>query len=248
MKSVLAVGFVVLVFSAGALAQRRGPMIRPGRGGNFPAVGNAPPLLGPSYPGVGGALPLLGPGYPAIGGALPIVNPFSGGASFAQRLGATISGIPPYTGVGEGGRGFGHRRNSGYPALIPVFGSAADCCDALNEPPSPPPPAEEQPVPPVVINQNFAPGNPSGTREGIQSYTAPSATRPEPPADQPLFFIALKDNSVYTAVAYWVENGTLNYITPQGTHNQVSLALIDRDTTTRLNRGSRFQLHLPAVG
>jgi hypothetical protein len=49
-------------------------------------------------------------------------------------------------------------------------------------------------------------------------------------------------------VAYWVEDGTLNYITPQGEHNQVSLPLIDRDTTARLNRGSRFQLHLPAAG
>jgi len=81
----------------------------------------------------------------------------------------------------------------------------------------------------------------------VQSYSAPSTARPEPSEDQPLFFIALTDNSVYTAVAYWVEDGTLNYITPQGRKNQVSVTLIDRETTARLNRGSKFQLHLPGA-
>lgn len=62
-----------------------------------------------------------------------------------------------------------------------------------------------------------------------------------------MFYVALTDNSVYTAVAYWVEDGTLNYITPQGRHNQVSLALVNRATTARLNQGSQFQLHLPGT-
>ena len=108
------------------------------------------------------------------------------------------------------------------------------------------PPPEEPANPPEPMNQDFVPQEgPRQQRPAIQTYSAPSAPRPEPSPDQPLFFIGLTDNSVYTAVAYWVEAGTLNYITPQGRHNQVSLPLIYRETTARLNRGSKFQLHLP---
>ena len=231
MKSLLAVGLVT-VFSVCALAQHQH------RGGG------APPLLGPSYPGVGGALPI-------VGGAVPVVNPFSGSVPFGQRLAATISGFPPYTGAPSG---FGrHHHRQGYAGfggytLYPTFGPLGDSYDqpAYDQPAGPP----EQPAtnPPVVINQNFGPASqPGEERPPIQSYSAPSAPRPEPSEDQPMFFIGLTDNSVYTAVAYWVEGGTLNYITPQGRHNQVSLSLIDRETTARLNRGSKFQLHLPGA-
>jgi hypothetical protein len=220
MKSRLLVGFVV-VFSGFAMAQQRA---------NMP-------------PGVGGAPPLLGPSYPGVGGALPIVNPFSGSVSFAQRLGATTSWFSSYTGAPAGSRRQGARRGyAGYPLLYPTFGPLGYAYDQPADATPPPPDQPESANPPVVINQNFAP---QAQEPAIQSYAAPSPERPEPPEDQPLFFIALTDSSVYTAVAYWVEGGTLNYITPQGRHNQVSLPLIDRETTTRLNRGSKFQLHLP---
>ncbi len=106
---------------------------------------------------------------------------------------------------------------------------------------------QEQPAsPPAAIDESFGPPAQSAEeRPSIRSYSAPTAPRPEPSQDQPLFFIGLTDNSVYTAVAYWVEDGTLNYITPQGRRNQVSLSLIDRETTARLNRGGKYQLHLP---
>ena len=215
MKSLLAVG-VVAIFSAGALAQHRSE-----------------------------AHPLMGQSYTSVGGALPIVNPFSGSAPFAQRLGATISGYPPYTGAASGAGRRRHRGGyavyGGYPMLYPVFGPLGATYDQTYDQ------APEQPAnQPVALNQNFGPQTqPGEDRAGVQSYSAPSAPRPEPSEDQPLFFVALTDNSVYTAVAYWVENGTLNYITPQGRRNQVSLTLIDRETTARLNRGSKFQLHLP---
>lgn len=191
----------------------------------------------------GGAPPLVRPGYPGALGALP----FSNSVPFGQRLGATISGIPPYTGAPSG---FGRHRRQGYAGfgsymLYPTFGPLGTAYDqpAYDQPAGPP----DQPAnPPVVINQNFGP-QPGEERPTIQSYSAPSAPRPEPSEEQPLFFIGLTDNSVYTAVAYWVEGGTLNYITPQGRHNQVSLSLIDRETTARLNRGSKFQLHLPGA-
>ena len=227
MKSLLTVGLVA-VFSTCAFAQQQRQQQR---------GGGAPPLLGQSYPGVGGALSI-------VRGPVTVVNPFSGSVPFGQRLGATISGFPAYTGAPSGsGR---HRRQGypgfgGYPVFYPTSGPLGTAYDqpAYDQPVGPP----DQPANPP-LNQNFGP-QPGEERPTIQSFTAPSAPRPEPSEDQPLFFIGLTDNSVYTAVAYWVEGGTLNYITPQGRHNQVSLPLIDRETTARLNRGSKFQLHLP---
>ncbi|HEY1206881.1 MAG: hypothetical protein ABSH46_21610 [Bryobacteraceae bacterium] len=178
-----------------------------------------------------------------VGGALPAVNPFSGSVQFAQRLGATIGGIPSYTGAGRRRyhrRGYvGYVGYGGYPLLYPVFAPPGETYDQ----------APEQPAnQPEAIDQNLGPQpQPGDAGPGVQSYSAPSTARPEPSEDQPLFFIALTDNSVYTAVAYWVEDGTLNYITPQGRKNQVSVTLIDRETTARLNRGSKFQLHLPGA-
>ena len=242
MKSLLTVGLAVM-FSAAVLAQPRG--------------NHAPPLVGKSFPAVGGALPLVGPGYPAIGGALPIVNPFSGSVPFAQRLGATIGGFPQFRGTPAFGRHGGSHRGGnrgyigygGYPLLYPTFGPLAEQYDQSADYGAPVPPPQQQQIYPQN-DQNYLQepqAEPQEERPRIQTYTAPSAPRPEPSEEQPLFFIALRDSSVYTAVAYWVENGTLNYVTPQGRHNQVSLALIDRDTTSRLNQGSKFQLHLPGA-
>jgi len=207
-----------------------------------------------------GGFPLLGPSYPGVGGALPIVNPFAGNIPFAQRLGATVSAFPTYSGLSTGfGRGSGRRggdRRQGYgglgayPLLYPTFGPLGFASDQPAEQPM------DQSVntapsgqPPVVINQyyNTPPPQQGADQSAVQSYTAPTEDRPAPSEDQPLFFIALKDSSVYTAVAYWVQDGALNYVTPQGRQNQVSLSLIDRDTTDRLNRGSKFQLHLPGA-
>jgi hypothetical protein len=64
-------------------------------------------------------------------------------------------------------------------------------------------------------------------------------------ADPAHYYIALKDHHVYLAVAYWVEGDTLHYFLPGNTHNQVSLSLVDRDLTRRLNRESGTEVHLP---
>ena len=70
-------------------------------------------------------------------------------------------------------------------------------------------------------------------------------TEASPPAEPAHYYIALKDHHVYLAVAYWVEGDTLHYFLPGNTHNQVSLALVDRNLTQRLNRESGVEVHLP---
>jgi hypothetical protein len=82
---------------------------------------------------------------------------------------------------------------------------------------------------------------------------APGATPPEsahvlppPPApDPPHVLIALTNGWVYFAIAYWADRGTLHYVTAQGDHNQVSLQLVDRKISARLNQDSSFPFVLP---
>ena len=60
------------------------------------------------------------------------------------------------------------------------------------------------------------------------------------------YLIAFKDNSIYSAVAYWVDGDTLHYFTSGNTHNQVSMSLVDRALTERLNRERKVDIRLPA--
>ncbi len=95
------------------------------------------------------------------------------------------------------------------------------------------------------MNQPYPGQVPPPANSGLQIYQAPAPT----PQDQAMtesryYLIAYKDHSIYTALAYWMENGVLNYVTPQNAHNQVSLDLLDLDLTKQLNarRGLGFNL------
>jgi len=107
----------------------------------------------------------------------------------------------------------------------------------------------------VIINQTFLPQTASPVvREyvpdgngGIQLYQPQpggAAANQGSPSDNPGYLIAFKYHTIYAAVAYWVESETLHYITSGNTHNQVSLDLVDRDLSARLNgeRGVDFLL------
>jgi hypothetical protein len=109
--------------------------------------------------------------------------------------------------------------------------------------------------PTVIINQTFVPQTATPVvREyvpdangGIQLYQPQADTagaNQTAPADNPGYLVAFKDHTIYAAVAYWVEGETLHYITSGNTHNQVSLDLVDRDLSARLNgeRGVDFLL------
>ena len=106
-----------------------------------------------------------------------------------------------------------------------------------------PPQQQQYSAPPVVINQYFgAPPPPQldpVTAPNGMSYQ-PSAQRPiaqeEPAPASQFYLLAFKDHSVYSARAYWIEDKTLHYVTPQNTHNQASLDLVDVDFTKQLNQ------------
>ena len=248
---------VFLSFAVAAFGQNRGGG-GSGRGFQPRVYGSAPTTQYRTYgspTGFGNVL-FPGTGSPPPAGANFTSFPFSTPTTFVERLGSSISGSG-YTGVG----GYGRRRRGGGGGVVayPVYiggGNYGDYSDQYANQQQPPanitivmPP--QQQAPPVVMQ--YAPDQaPTAeaappSNSNIRIYQAPSPPRPEPSDDQVLFFIALKDSSVYTAVAYWVEDGTLHYITPQGRHNQVSIDLVDRPTSSKLNEGRKVEFRLPAA-
>lgn len=183
--------------------------------------------------------------FPGTGTAPRAGVPFSAPSSFPQRLAATVSGWPPYTGAPAADPL--RRRERIYPMLWPVW------VGGYYPPPEPAPQITiimpPQPAPaPVTINQYFSGEAKPAERETVSTYQAPVKTPVEPPADSVIFLIALKDSSVYSAAAYWVEGDTLHYITPQGRHNKVSLELVDRPLSEKLNQGRKVEFRLPGGG
>jgi hypothetical protein len=109
------------------------------------------------------------------------------------------------------------------------------------------------PTPPVVINQSFGGQVPAPPPEqgeagqtSFQVYRAPSReTAAENPTSE-YYLIAFNDHSIYSAVAFYVDGDTLHYFTQGNVHNQVSLSLVDRELTERLNKDRNVSLKLPA--
>jgi hypothetical protein len=114
-----------------------------------------------------------------------------------------------------------------------------------------------QPSPVVIINQYFRPDTANPV---INDYTnvplpqgvsrtpdgQPLAVSAAPQDTQPIMFlIAMKDHTIYPALAYWVEGDTLNYITTQGTKNSASLDAVDRPFSQQLNRERKVDFGLP---
>lgn len=98
--------------------------------------------------------------------------------------------------------------------------------------------------PPVIVNPNYAPetGNPV-THVYMPLSNGQDADQANAPAV--IFLIAMKDHTIYPAIAYWVEDDTLNYITEQGVRNRVSLDLVDRNFSTQLNKERNIDFGLP---
>ncbi len=182
----------------------------------------------------------------------------SNGSTHAGNLGASISGrpIPGVTGNGNGngngGRGGGYRGGGGavyvpfaYPVAYPVYVQDQ----------YPPQQLQQQqvyapPSPSVIINNNYMPE--TASKPVIREYSAESLpqplghqkqsqstaedTEPTGEAKPVVYLLAMKDGSIYSAVAYWIEDTTLHYITPRHDHNRASLDLVDREITDQVNR------------
>jgi hypothetical protein len=143
--------------------------------------------------------------------------------------------IPVYYGAGY----------YGYDPSIPMGAQSAPAYDS-----DPGNYAVPNQSPVVVINQSYAPdtsqdqGDPNaGEPPTLRSFDATTSAVRDP---QPtIYLIALQDHSIVAAIGYWVTGDTLNYITQDGTQNQISLSLIDRDFSKQLNDDRHIEFRLP---
>jgi hypothetical protein len=97
---------------------------------------------------------------------------------------------------------------------------------------------------PVMIQ--VAPDN--AGRQPMPVYTQPeqASAEDQAPAGE-RYLLAFKDHTIYSAVAYWFDGDTLHYFTSGSMHNQVSVSLVDRDLTLRLNKELGIDFHMPAA-
>jgi len=115
-----------------------------------------------------------------------------------------------------------------------------------------PPAADASPPPPqspdVIVNPDFKPDTTNSTMH-VYTYTPSepgNGQAAEPAAPQVYFLIAMKDHTIVAALAYWVENGTLNYIDRQGVRYQAALDAVDREFSAQLNKDRNIDFALPA--
>lgn len=113
---------------------------------------------------------------------------------------------------------------------------------------------EPQGAPQSGMKLYQSPSNPYADRAPAPQTQQPSTQQPvvqQPqvrtvqPDDQPtIYLLAFKDHNIVPALGYWMEGNTLHYVSVEHSMNQVSLDLIDRDLSQRLNdeRGVEFKL------
>jgi hypothetical protein len=131
--------------------------------------------------------------------------------------------------------------------------------------PQPAPYMQQQAPPPVVIiNQAYRPETANPVirdysdvplpEPSVRTYDAPVHAAPDPKekaaareeSERPtIFLIAFKDHTILPALAYWVEDDTLHYVTRDGNPNRASLSLVDRDFSRQLNRERNVDFNLP---
>jgi len=74
--------------------------------------------------------------------------------------------------------------------------------------------------------------------------TPPPAYIQRPDPSPTIYLIALTDGSIVTALGYWMEGDTLNYITREGTRNRVTIDRVDRPFSTKLNTDRNLEFKL----
>ena len=195
-------------------------------------------------------------------------------ASHPMALGATVAGVP-YTGVGPGGGNVGHGGGYGgrpsrartvvVPYAVPVWSGGYYGYGEQQQQPNVTVVMPQQPAPSVIINHHYSSDTPRPTvttetapeRGGLRVYeaapqqSASAAAAPRPSGsfvrdDKPnIYLIALKDGTVRQAIGYWSKDGALHYVTPAASIQQISLADVDREATSKLNADRKLEFDLP---
>jgi hypothetical protein len=100
-------------------------------------------------------------------------------------------------------------------------------------------PRAPDPVPvPVLTNVSPASGH---TYDQYGQEVKPAENSDAPP----IYLVAMKNHTIYPAVAYWVDGKTLHYVTLEHLEKQAPLDQVDRSLSLQLNRERHVAFHLP---
>ena len=253
----LSVSLLILLSAGGAFAQHGSkssttsgakPSSNP-TGNTFTNNGNA------LHPGTAGTVGVAPAGTFGIG---TLIGPGANQAPAQGVRGGNGRGhgrgnvsVAPYGVYGGGGYligGNGPVYNPAPGSYDPIFGVYSQESGQFSYP------QQQGQTPVVVINQNF---QPEVVRPQMIDYTnsvlpPPGPQYSQPPSsaasndgDTPMILIAMKDHTIYPALAYWVQGDTLNYVMMGGTVNHVSLSQVDRELSAKLNAERRPDFRLP---
>jgi hypothetical protein len=115
--------------------------------------------------------------------------------------------------------------------------------------------AQQSPL--VIMNQSFRPDTANPVLRDYSSVPLPepaprTADGPRPVLsnytndDSPtIYLIAMKDRTIFAAIAYWMDGETLNYVTRDANINHASLELVDRELSRQLNQDRNVEFKLP---
>lgn len=197
--------------------------------------------------GLGGPARPVSPFVPTLNGAVSFVSPLGTG----RRVG--VNGV-------NGGNGARVPRSNAtgvyyYPLFVggygygyPGYGYGDVPADGSQQQPAPNVTVIYPPAPaPVIVSPYTGDSSQAPVRPHMYEMPGPQQddTSAAPP-EATHYLIAFKDHTIYSATNYWVDGDTLHYFTSGNTHNQVSLSLVDRDLTLRLNKESGNDISLPA--
>jgi hypothetical protein len=199
------------------------------------------------------------PPAPRLGSLVPTRGLYSNG----NYSGGYVS--PPSRGGNHGGRDRTIVVPYAYPVYFGDYGYNGYGGNPAPQPITVVVPPQQQTVPTVIINQTFAadvsevepnPNEEAANPSGVRVYKTPVHRQPAPEPAAPavrdnsgddratIYLIALKDNSIHSAIGYWVEDGTLHYVTQQGSVNRVTLDQVDRQLSDQLNRERKVDFQI----
>ena len=257
-RQIIIAGFAVFL-SAGAQAQGRGGMGSVSRGvavapramAQAPRAGTARAVPGARPEIRGGAVRprMAAPGVRGTRTQFATrrgFNRFNGedrrfrpGCGSAPGLG--FDAVHQAATCGSGTRGFGGR-GFGNPFFFPMFDGGFDV-------PSSPAAVEEAPAAETPQPEaTDAEVRETGRRyQAPQPATAPVAeTASSAPSESEQFVFVRRDGTVFFAVAYSWEKGTLRYVTSQGLRRTVTQDALDLDATRQFNEQRGLNFRLPA--
>ncbi len=107
--------------------------------------------------------------------------------------------------------------------------------------PAPPPPAVMMPAP-VTVAAPATPPEPG--RPEIHEYK----TQATGATEDAVFEIVAKNGSRHEAIAVWVAEGAVHFVTPDGASGRLPLANVDSRATREANARKGLTLRLPAAG